>query len=285
MKAGGTFDLDAQTNDIGQIVDGNYPTSSLIQLPIQPTAFSFAQGGFGGELGEGARPDLNTPDSAANPIAGNPAIAVTRFNLQQPANLLQLIWSCLDANGNYQTSYPINDIANMSTDAGGQAASVFLGQADFAAAITNTRWAYGWIRLNGQGVWHQMSLLPVIHHAYAPQPAPQDPTINTGFGWGGLAIRANGGHSSIAGPIAFFDWIGYCDGEGSVLGPNGDNSFILAIATANLSLGSAEGTLGGVAGYSLPNSSGIRPGAVAGTTVQRQNDILTPMRGTKRPCP
>jgi hypothetical protein len=279
MRAGGTLDLDALTDDVSQIADGNYATTSLLQLPLDPNfSQDYAQPG----TDAGARMDLSVPVTGANPIVGN--VVSTRFSLQQPANAIQLIWDCIDSNGNYQVSYPLNSLDNYNPGWAG-AGSPSFGQGviyrtdnisgdDYATAY----WARGFIRLNGAGIWFPMSLFPSTENI--PPPALSSTATNGGFSNG--IISCLSGFSSLAGPISFFDWIGYWDGAGVTDGPNGDNSFILALVTTNLSLSSNRGSNGNLANYAVPNSSGRKQMTVANATTQKRGDILVPQQGGRK---
>lgn len=276
MRAGGTCDLPALNEDLSQVNDGNYATSNLIQLPLDPN-FSSANVVTPG-LGLGLRPDLQTPNTGANPIIGQ--TPVTRFNLQQPANGIQLLWEALDQNGNYQCSYPLNSLSNIqgtgvSTLAGIQYSGGEIG------TTGDTRWAKGWIRLNGQGLWFPMSLLPATE-TMAP-PTVVTGTTGTGspnYSMAQSMVNPRTGFSSIIGPISFFDWIGFWDGVGDITdGPNGANAFILAALYVNMGLGSNGGSLGAVPNYAIPNSSGRQVAQNQANAQQRTSDILVPPGG------
>jgi hypothetical protein len=277
LKAGGTADIDAVNNDLSQIVDGNYATLQLLQLPLNPAFNAQTPGSFFQQ--EGARPDLATP-SGANPIIGQ--LQPTRFQLQQPANALHLVWQALDADGNFQCSYPLNAGAHCYAGSGGPFG--FLDTLDWSAAGPQSFWAMGWIRLNGMGAWIQVSLHPSWMHKEAPIPdAPAVPTGNYTEGAG--AVLPMGGVASVAGPISFFDWIGYWDGLGILSqGPNGRNAFILAMASINISVSTVGDTGGNLKNYAVPNATGRIPGQQSTQAGQKAGDILVPAGG-KRGCP
>jgi hypothetical protein len=273
MQAGGTLDLPALTNDLNQVTDGNYATTTLIKLML---INSFSANTTGVESGQedGGLPLLSLP-SGQNPMVNQ--LQVQRVNLPQPANSIQLVWHCIDTNGNYACSYPINAQANHNNGTIGG------GSAGFLSAYDNEEigyWAYGWIRLNGQGIWWPMSLLPSIRAIGASNFGPTAVTANQNVG--AYAIEPFGGMSSISGPIAFFDWIGYWDGRGDTVlsGDNTPNAYLLAVLSTNLSTSSPGQTLGANPNYAVPNSSGRAPGQQGASTAQKAADILVNSSGT-----
>jgi hypothetical protein len=272
MRAGGSLDLDALNEDNNQISDGNYATTSLLKLPIFD-GYSALTGGSPGvrSSGVGGLPQLGTI-SQDNPVVGQ--VQVTRFTLQQPANSIQLVWHCLDENGNYQSSYPLNHDGNFITDSSDPPQG-FLTQYD-APPFDNSFWAYGWIRLNGQGVWWPMSLLRSYGRSEGLGAINQT---------GSYVAFPNGGFSSLSGPISFFDWIGFWDGAGVNTDVNGNpNGWILAIVSANYATSSNGGSAGQIQNYAVPNSSGRKQGHDNANIDQKNKNILVPMGGRKKPC-
>jgi hypothetical protein len=210
----------------------------------------------------GGRPDRRT-DNTQNPIVGNVAegaqIIPTRIQLQQPCNSIQLVWHALNQAGNYETSYPINSDNNALA-----ADWPLTAQAPGDVAY----WAYGWLRLNGQGVWFPMSLLPSTEWKQTPS------------GDSFLAALPFGGFTSINAPMSFIDWVGYWDGAGSIdRGPDGAGAHILAIASANLSLSSSRGSLGSFMNYATPNGSGPEAGAGFADSQQNQDRLTRGSNG------
>jgi len=283
MKSGGTFDLDANLEDIAQIVDGNYVTSQLLHLPLDPNFVGVNDPTqAGGNLG--LRPDTQTFNTGTNPVVGQ--TKVTRFNLQQPANNIQLLWHCLDTDGNYDCSYPLNSKNNLQ-QFGTQASFIQYLSGAIGGGLGGSamRWAMGWIRLNGLGIWWPMSLLP--HSEMFPSEIPKltaGATVADSFP--GAIINPTGGVSSISAPISFFDWVGFWDGGGDVTdGPLGPAAYLLAVITANMSMGSNRGSYGTNPNYATPNSSGRKPGQDAKNQGQKQGDVLIPPGGgTRGPC-
>ena len=262
MKAGGTFNTRVHQNDLNEIQSGQIYTSTLLRLPLIP---GFRSGMNAGEVGASATPYGGRPDrrttNAENPIVGNVAegaqILPTRIQLPQPCNSIQLVWHAINENGSYDCSYPINSDNNVingdwpltSPDAAGGSVS---------------HWAFGWLRLNGQGVWFPMSLLPAVDWRTASSVAAG--SYMAAFPFGGFA--------SVTAPMSFVDWVGYWDGAGSIdRGPDGASAHLLAIASANLSLSSPRGAVGGVNNYATPSGSGPE-GVAPSTDSARSQDVL-----------
>lgn len=242
MRPGGTINTKVFQADLNEIQSGQYSTNSLLRLPLLNTFHSAAANPYV----YGARPDLQT-QSQRNPIVGNVAggaqITASRIIIPEPANCLTLVWHALDPGGNYECSYPINDSSNVSA---------------MGWQVTE-RWAFGWMRLNGQGVWFPMSLFKSMD------------VINAGDQSG---IFPFGGYTSILAPMSFVDWVGYWDGVGNTSnGPSGGNAYILAISSINTSVSSNSGTIGQVANYATPSGSGTEA-SLPNTDTQRNQDIL-----------
>lgn len=242
MRPGGTINTKVFQADLNEIQSGQYSTSSLLRLPLLNTFHASAASAYP----FGARPDMST-STQRNPIvngtAGGAAILASRIIIPEPANCLQLVWHALDPGGNYECSYPINDSSN-ATVPGWQ---------------TSTRWAFGWLRLNGQGPWFPMSLYKSMD------------VLASGDQSG---VFPYGGYSSIAAPMSFVDWIGYWDGVGNTSnGPSGGNAYILAISSVNISVSSNGATMGSIENYATPSGSGTEA-VPPNTDTQRNQDIL-----------
>jgi hypothetical protein len=235
MRAGGTFNTKVFQADLNEIQSGQYATSNLIHLPLLTTFHALT----GSTTPFGGRPDTATA-TAQNPIVGNVAsgaqILASRIQITEPANSLQLLWHVLDQGGNYQCSYPMNSPLNNYWDVN-----------------TNGHWAFGWLRVNGNGVWFPMSLMKSTDWIAAQQ----------------LGIFPYGGFNSISCPMSFVDWIGYWDGTGTIT----NNAYILAVTSVNTSLASNGGSLGDITNYATPSGSGTEV-TPANTDTQRNQDIL-----------
>jgi hypothetical protein len=262
MIAGGTLNTRVIQNDLNQIESGQFYASNLIRLPLLAN-FREVDPHYTANGPSGGRPDLST-DNKRNPIvnniAGGVAIRATRIQIQQPANCLQLLWHALDANGNYYCSFPLNDPNNYAGDGIGYPATPL----DLTATGSRT-WAFGWLRINGIGPWFPMSLLPTMQWI--------NTTVGTAIA-GYLDVFPFGGFASISAPMAFVDWVGYWSNLGSAAaGPMGDNHYILACTSINLSVSSHGNAMGMVQNYATPSGSGVEP-QPSPTDTQRNQDIL-----------
>jgi hypothetical protein len=263
MRSGGSFDIDAHNDDLTQIADGNYASISILKLPLQT---KISQGGnsyFGGGL------HTLTP-TQLNPIVGQ--VQPARFSLKQPANSIALVTQALDENGDFVVSYPFNSSYENTGEEDNQLGNFLY--ADQGGISNGNLYAFGFMRLNGVGAWLQMSLLPLTA-SLAPATFSGSSGINNiiQMGWAG--------HSSVAGPISFIDWIGYCDADGDTSGPDGgygSNQYILAAVTCNISLSGRSGSIGDVRGGAIPNSSGRSARNVDAQVKQKQRDVLVPRR-------
>jgi hypothetical protein len=268
MKAGGTFDLDAQTNDLQQVVDGNYVSTTLIKLPL--TISLVSNRNFWG-----CQPNLTTPDGG-NPLVPN--FPSTRFQLPQPATSISLAPTCLDSDGNWCGSYPLQNQANLGnfgTD------DPVTGFAYWAQTAQN--YAFGYMRLNGQGIWWPMSLQP-----FSASQGPVGEPAYTGKAPGVAALFPSSGYSTLAGPISFIDWIGIWDGVGVAFDENNNpppsGLHLLAIITANMTASGSSSALAGPQTYAVPNSSGRIQGTAAAGNAQKGSDILVRAGGTRGKC-